>query len=135
MDKLLVAFTQFFRENSGAWLKGFEYHESAPHLLLMAFLQRLINGGGSVSREYALDSLKVDLFITWKTQRFVLELKILYNKNTLSEGLTQLASYMNKSGSEGHLIIFDRDPDKSWDEKIYHKKELVNGKTIEVWGL
>ncbi len=76
MDKLLEAFTQFFRENSGAWLKGFEYYESAPHLLLMAFLQRLINGGGSVSREYALDSLKVDLFISWKTQRFVLELKI-----------------------------------------------------------
>ncbi len=70
MDKLLEAFSQFFRENSGAWLKGFDYHESAPQLLLMA------NGGGSVSREYALYSQKIDLFISWKTQRFVLELKI-----------------------------------------------------------
>ncbi len=135
MNKLLEAFTQFFRENSGAWLKGFDYHESAPHLLLMAFLQRLINGGGSVSREYALDSERVDLFITWKMQRFVLELKIAYDKNTLEKGLAQLSSYINKSGAEGHLIIFNRDPHKSWDEKIFHKKENIQGKMIDVWGL
>ena len=135
MDKLLAAFTQFFRENSGIWLKGFEYHESAPHLLLMAFLQRLINGGGIVSREYALDSQKVDLFISWKTQRFVLELKILYNKKTLENGLIQVSDYINKSGAEGHLILFDRDSKKSWDEKIFHKTEIVQGKAIHVWGL
>ncbi len=135
MDKLITAFTQFFRENSGTWLKGLEYLESAPHLLLMAFLQRLINGGGQVTREYALDSQKVDLFITWKTQRFVLELKILYSKKTLEDGLSQLSSYINKSGAEGHLILFDRDSHKTWDEKIFHKEEIILGKTIHVWGM
>ncbi len=134
MKKLLEAFTQFFRENSGTWLKGFEYHESAPHLLLMAFLQRVINGGGSISREYALDSLKVDLFVAWKSQRFVLELKIA-NHTALQKGLEQTSQYMNKSGAEGHLVIFDRDSDKSWEEKISHTQEVFQDRTIEVWRL
>ena len=42
---------------------------------------------------------------------------------------------MNKSGAEGHLVIFDRDPDKSWEEKISHNQEFFQGKTIEVWRL
>ncbi len=134
MKKLLESFTQFFRENSGTWLKGFEYHESAPHLLLMAFLQRVINGGGSISREYALDSLKVDLFVVWKSQRFVLELKIA-NHTALQKGLEQTSHYMNKSGAEGHLVIFDRDPDKSWEEKISHTQEVFQRSRIEVWRL
>ncbi|MBM3198175.1 MAG: hypothetical protein FJZ58_02830 [Chlamydiae bacterium] len=135
MDKLLTAFTQFFRENSGVWLKGFAYHESAPHLLLMAFLQRLINGRGTVSREYALDSLRVDLFVTWKTKRFVLELKVIRDKKTEEEGLEQLTRHMDKSDAEGHLILFDRDPNKTWEKKIFHKKKSWHSKIIYVWGM
>lgn len=40
MHKLMHNFTLFFRQNFGVWLKDFEYKESGPHLLLMAFLQR-----------------------------------------------------------------------------------------------
>ncbi len=54
MDKLLNAFTQFFRENSDMWLEKIDYKEAGPHLLLMAFLQRIVNGGGKIHREYAL---------------------------------------------------------------------------------
>lgn len=135
MNKLLEAFTQFFRENSGSWLAGLEYQESGPHLLMMAFMQRVINGGGYVSREYALDRKRVDLFITWKSQRFVLEIKIYEGPKTLQRGLEQISGYLDKSGAQGHLIIFDRDTDKKWDEKIYHKQELFQGKTIDVWGM
>lgn len=42
----MQAFQQFFRENSAAWLTGIDYKEAAPQLLLQAFLQRVINGGG-----------------------------------------------------------------------------------------
>lgn len=51
MHKLLEAFAQFFRENSEAWLETFNYKEAGPHLLFMAFLQRIINGGGTMHRE------------------------------------------------------------------------------------
>ena len=35
---------------------------------------------------------------------------------------------------EGHLILFDRKPHKSWEEKIFHLSETFNSKIIQVWG-
>ncbi|MBM3198934.1 MAG: AAA family ATPase, partial [Chlamydiae bacterium] len=54
MHKLLEGFTAFYRENSEIWLEKFAYKEAGPHILLLAFLQRIINGGGRIHREYAL---------------------------------------------------------------------------------
>lgn len=140
MTKLLQAFTQFHRENIDSWLKETAFKEIAPHLLLMAFLQRIVNGGGMINREYALGRDRVDLLVTWPgtnpRQRIVIELKILRGPQTLPEGLSQTAGYMDTCNpTEGHLIIFDRSTNKSWDEKIYQKVELLDGKTIHVWGL
>ena len=138
MNKLLENFSQFFRENSESFLKNIEYKESAPHLLLMAFLQRIVNGGGVIDREYALGTKRVDLLIIWPRgkQRIVIELKINYGKGTLEKGLQQTAQYMDIShATEGHLMIFDRDPHKSWDEKVKNHIEHFQGKTIHVWWL
>ncbi len=136
MHKMLAAFTQFYRENSAIWLEKFAYKESGPHLLIMAFLQRIINGGGKIHREYALGTDRVDLLITWKTQRIVVELKVWHSKTkTLIRGLEQTAGYMDTSNAtEGHLVIFDK-REKSWEEKIYTRQEKVEDKTITVWGL
>lgn len=65
MYKVLESFTQFYRENSEIWLGKFDYKEAGPHLLLMAFLQRIVNGGGKIHREYALGRKRVDLLITF----------------------------------------------------------------------
>jgi len=46
MPKLLTAFQHYFRENAEAWLERFAYKEAGPQLLLQAFLQRIVNGGG-----------------------------------------------------------------------------------------
>lgn len=140
MNKMLEAFTEFYRENSEIWLEKFLYKEAGPHLLLMAFLQRVINGGGRINREYALGRKRVDLLILWPgtqpVQRIVVELKVLHGNKTLPEGLKQTASYMDTSNAtEGHLVIFDQKSQKNWDEKIYHRTELIDGKTIQVWGM
>jgi len=136
MNKMLVEFTQFYRENSAIWLEKFAYKESGPHLFIMAFLQRIINGGGKIHREYALGTDRVDLLITWKTQRIVIELKVWHsNAKTFVKGLEQTAKYMDTSGAaEGHLVIFDR-REKSWEEKIYTKQEKVGNKVVTVWGM
>ncbi len=80
------------------------YKEAGPQLLLQAFLQRIINGGGRISREYGLGRKRTDLFIEWpvsetedyygEVQRMVLELKILHKslEATLDEGLAQTAA-------------------------------------------
>ena len=98
MHKLLEAFTQFYRENSDIWLEKFAYKEAGPHLLFMAFLQRIINGGGKIHREYALGRKRVDLLIEWilrktlkQKQRIVIELKIKRGPKTMEEGLEQTA--------------------------------------------
>lgn len=135
VTKLLEAFTDFYRENSADWLADCKYRESGPHLLMMAFLQRVINGGGKIHREYALGRKRADLLVVWRTQKFVIELKVYKDANTLSEGLTQTAGYMDTSGAtEGHLIIFDR-REKSWHEKIYTKQEVIAQHKITVWGM
>jgi hypothetical protein len=134
MTELLIAFTEFYNENAPIWLEKFDYKESGPHLLLMAFLQRIVNGGGTINREYALGRGRVDLLIQWKKQRIVLELKVKHNKKTRSEGLKQTAKYMDTSqATEGHLLIFDRDLTKSWKTRFHQSQETCNDHLIHVW--
>jgi len=45
-------------------------------LLLMAFLQRIINGGGRIEREMATGNGRTDLVIFWKTQVITIEIKM-----------------------------------------------------------
>lgn len=147
MEKLLTDFQQFFRENSDAWIGKFDYAEAGPQLLLQAFLQRIVNGGGYIDREYGLGRKRTDLLIRkpltedygGPVQRIVLELKIKrYSlERTIEEGLQQTAAYMDAVGSvdEGHFIIFDRSKEKSWDERIWHKICNYNAKQIMVWGM
>lgn len=133
MATLLDAFSEFYRENSSIWLEKFEYKESGPHLLLMAFLQRIINGGGTIWREYALGRGRVDLLIRWKEQRIVIELKIKRGEKILQEGLEQTAKYMDTSqATEGYLLIFDRDLKKSWQEKERKSKHTFQQHLIYV---
>ncbi|MEM7370460.1 MAG: AAA-like domain-containing protein [Bacteroidota bacterium] len=138
MHKLLRSFQEFFRKHSESWIERIDYKEAGPQLLLQAYLQRIVNGGGRIEREYAFGSRRTDLFVEFfygnnQKQAIVLELKILYNKleSTLEEGLVQTRDYMDKcEATEGHLLIFDRDPEKNWDDKIW-EKEVQN---IYVWG-
>ena len=60
---LLVAFQTFFREHSEHWSKRFQYQEAWPQLLLQAFLQRVVNSGGRIEREYGLGRGRTDLLI------------------------------------------------------------------------
>jgi hypothetical protein len=61
MDKLLAAFIDFYRWNSESWLERFQYKEAGHQGLLMAFLQRIINGGGRIEREMAVGGFVGDV--------------------------------------------------------------------------
>lgn len=145
MDKLLTAFQGFFRKHFDVWIKSFDYREAGPQLLLQAFLQRLVNGGGRVEREYGLGRMRTDLLVTWPckgskegVQEIVLELKLRYGslETTIEKGLKQTRKYMDKCGTdEGYLLIFDRSPNVSWDEKIFKREETYNGVKINVYGM
>jgi hypothetical protein len=149
VPKLLNAFQQFFREHSEAWLDRFEYSEAGPQLLMQAFLQRIVDNDGRVTREYGLGRRRTDLFIEWPLdetqgyrgpiQKIVVELKLLRTapETTLADGLKQTAECADKCGAnEAYLVIFDRRrPDRSWDERIWQRAESHAGRTINVWGM
>ena len=147
MKKLLSAFQQFFRENSDAWLEKFDYKEAGPQLLLQAFLQRIVNGGGRINREYGLGRRRTDLFLEWPVdeslgylgtvQRVVIELKILHQslEATQKQGLVQTADYADLCGAdESHLMIFNRRPGVTWEERIWQHDAVVGQRVIGVWG-
>ena len=147
MEKLLLDFQQFFRQNADSWIGKFDYAEAGPQLLLQAYLQRIVNGGGYIDREYGLGRKRTDLLIRQPLtdgyggpyQRIVLELKILRGalEPTIEKGLQQTAEYMDIVGSvdEGHLIIFDRSQSKTWEERIWHESRNYAGRTILVWSM
>ena len=140
---LLAAFQDFFREHSEHWVERFEYREAGPQLLLQAFLQRIVNGGGRIEREYGLGRGRTDLLIVWpqdgRTRKFVVECKILHKslETTVRQGLEQTAGYMDRCAAEaGHLVVFNRDQGTSWDEKVFRERRASSGGVeIEVWGM
>ncbi|MDR3187659.1 MAG: AAA-like domain-containing protein [Prevotellaceae bacterium] len=136
MDYLMRDFQQFWRENSAIWVKKCDYEEAAPHLVLMAFLQRVANGGGQIFREIASGTGRLDLCLLYENRKYPIELKIRYGEKYLEEGLEQTARYMDILGcSEGWMVVFDRRTAVKWEDKIYTKKETVDGKTITIVGV
>ncbi len=143
VGKLLAAFQFFFREHSEHWVERFEYKEAGPQLLLQAFLQRVVNSGGRIEREYGLGRMRTDLLIVWpqgkQTRRFVVECKVLHKslEQTLVAGLAQTSEYMDRCGAEaGHLVIFDRRAGRRWDDKVFHCRRVSDsGVEIDIWGM
>jgi hypothetical protein len=136
MDTLMQDFQQFWRENSAIWVEKFYYKEAAPHLILMAFLQRILNGGGQIIREMGAGTGRTDLCIVYQDRKYPIELKIRRGDKSVTEGVEQTLGYMDTFGcSEGWLAVFDRRPKISWDKKIYLKKETISGKTVTIVGL
>lgn len=156
LTALLTAFQQFFREHSEHWVERFDYREAGPQLLLQAFLQRIVNGGGRIEREYGLGRMRTDLLLWWpiesqianrksQIQRAVIEIKLLYKslEQTIADGLRQTWEYADRCGAdEAHLVIFDRTPGKTWDEKLFRQEVIYRGAAerpltfpITVWGM
>lgn len=118
-DRLLREFTVFWRQHGEVLTAGVPYHEAAPQLVFMAFLQRVVNGGGFVDREYGVGRGRIDLLVRWpyqeqgqrRWQLHAVELK-LWRENQadpLSDGLVQLDGYLERLGlPEGVLVLFDR---------------------------
>jgi hypothetical protein len=79
-DLLLSDFRDFWCEHAESFLAKSPYSEAAAQLIFMAFLQRVVNGGGFIDRELAVGSGRVDLCIRWPhptdVERWAVELKV-----------------------------------------------------------
>ena len=125
MTKLLTAFGTFFGEHAEHWLGYFQdYREAGPQLILQSYLQRVVNGGGRIEREYGLGRGRTDLLVLWPREagqpsdlweRFVVECKVLRDSArkslawTVEQGVKQTLGYMAQCrAEEGHLVVSDR---------------------------
>ncbi|MFZ1829267.1 MAG: ATP-binding protein [Candidatus Competibacteraceae bacterium] len=110
-EQLLTAFLQFWRQHGQPLLGSAPYHEIAPHLVLMAFLHRVVNGDGTLEREYAIGWGRMDLCLRYGAVTLGIELKVWRDgePDPVVEGLEQLDGYLAGLGLDGGwLIIFDR---------------------------
>jgi hypothetical protein len=140
MERLLKEFQSFWQTNSEAWEEMSNYSEAFPHLLLMAFLQRVTNGDGRIEREYAAGRGRMDLAIEYKGRWQIIEIKLLrkgQSRDKLREtGLQQILRYRDSfspplrsrdgSPAECYLLIFDRRPEAAqipWSERLKWAKE------------
>ena len=134
MPGLMAAFQQFWRENASESAVPFQYREAYPHLVLQAFLQRVINGGGQIVREMALGSGRLDLGVHFRGAVYAVEVKTrpLYEKSH-EKAYVQMAKYIDRLGvPEGWLVVVDSDLTKSWDGKISNEDVVFEGKEIHV---
>ncbi len=109
--RLLDAFLTFWRQHGQPLFNSAPYHEIAPHLVLMAFLHRVVNGDGTLEREYAIGSGRMDLCLRYGGITLGMELKVWRDgdPDPLKAGLKQLDSYLAGLGLDsGWLVIFDR---------------------------
>ena len=100
-----------WRQHGQPLLGSAPYHEIAPHLVLMAFLHRVVNGGGTIDREFAIGSRRMDLCVRFGATVLGIELKVRRDgeRDPLTEGLEQLDAYLAGLGLDaGWLVIFDR---------------------------
>lgn len=111
-DALLQAFLAFWRRHGEPLLKSTPYHEAAPHLVLMAFLDRVSNGGGRVDREFAIGTGRMDLLLVRGPDQLPIEIKVWRNDgdpDPLIEGLLQIDGYLERLALPmGWLVLFDR---------------------------
>ncbi len=136
MDALLTAFQKFYRRHSETWLSKYDFREAGRQLLLMAFLQRIVNSGGRIEREMAAGNGRCDLLAEYGNEQIPIELKLYYDSYTREEGLDQIARYLSRFGLKpGYLVIFETRVSIPWEKRIYREEVVVAGKPVILFGM
>ncbi|HSO00567.1 MAG TPA: hypothetical protein VLS89_19880, partial [Candidatus Nanopelagicales bacterium] len=135
MPRLMADWQDFWRQDGHLAAAAFSYKEAGPHLMLMAFLQRVINGGGRIEREYGLGRGALDLMICWKDERHAIEVKLRRDKQTEPRALDQLAGYLDRAGlTDGWLVLFDLRKKVRWSDKLFLREVEHAAKKITILG-
>lgn len=137
---LVRGFLQWWRENGDTLGEGDSlYPEALPHLAFMAWLQKIVNGGGQVTREYAANRRALDLMVTYGPDRFVVELKRVRERDTLAAireaAIQQTLAYLDATGErEGWILIFDQRRRRSWRQRLWQSTVEREGCVLHLFG-
>ena len=39
------------------------------------------------------------------------------------------------AAAEGHLVVFDRNPNTPWADKLFRREETAGGAPVTIWGM
>ncbi|MDR1011229.1 MAG: PD-(D/E)XK nuclease domain-containing protein [Opitutaceae bacterium] len=143
MDSLMREFQKFWRRHSEMWEQKSDYTEAFPHLLVMAFLQRITNGGGRIEREYAAGRGRMDMAVEYEGAWNIIEIKIIHDYDppelVREEGLEQIRGYRDRAapGAPAYLMIFDRRSEGKklpWEQRITWENTGADADGVTVVG-
>ena len=123
---ILEKFQLFMKEHHSS--KDNAFLEKNGRLLLMSFLRPIINGQGFMFKENVTsEDRKMDLVITYKDKRYVIELKIWYGEKYLSDGIEQLSEYLDSySLDTGYILIYNFNKNKKYEiKKVEHSRKNI----------
>jgi len=129
MENVLARFFAFYKENGEVMEKSKYYPESAHHLMFMAWLQRIVNGGGYIRREYAAGLGFIDMVVEFNGDKFIFELKTDRNYKP-DNALDQIARYIRRMNQrQGYLMVFRK---KITDVEKVGERELIEYQGLKV---
>ena len=151
IDAVLAAFCDFWLQHGEWMVRGQTWPKFAHQIVLMAFLQRLVNGGATIEREYGLGRQRLDLLIRWHVRvgvygealeqdRHAIEVKVWRDgrPDPLAQGLVQIEGYLERLGLDcGVLVIFDAregaPAGDAWGEQITHgEAQTAAGRVVRI---
>jgi len=111
-------------------------------------MQRVINGGGTINREYALGTGQTDLYVKWQyenenkhcIQNIVIEIKVIQKnwsyETTKKTAIEQTANYAQICGEKvAYILIFDRENKMKWQADEPNENVEHDGVKLEIWKL
>ncbi|HLP47533.1 MAG TPA: AAA family ATPase [Candidatus Kapabacteria bacterium] len=131
-ERVLLKFQEFMKKEYSKRDEAFL--ERNGRLIFLAFVKPILNGKGYDFKEVqASEEKRMDVIITYKREKFIIELKIWRGQKAHENGIAQLSNYLETQGlKNGYLIIFDFTKKEG---KVYKKKRIAsNQKNIfAVW--
>lgn len=125
-EKILLRFQQFIKEQYSSIDSKFIEREG--RLLFLAFIKPIINGVGFDFKEVQISEEKrLDIVITYLSNKYLVELKIWRGEEYHKKGLNQLSDYMNIQGLDtGFLVIYNFNKGKEYNQERvnYDGKEI-----------
>ena len=102
--------------------KNENFLETHGRMLFLAFLTPIINGVGFAFKEVQISEEKrLDVVITYNSNKYIIELKIWHGEEYHEKGLNQLVDYLNiNEENKGYLLIFNFNKNKE-----YKKEKIV----------
>jgi hypothetical protein len=130
--QVLDKFQAFIRSKGAAVTKHSDFKEATGQLLLLCYLDSIVNGRGWTFKEVQSGKGRIDVLCCYGNQKEVVEIKLWYGGRRYESGLTQLVKYLDSEGLDhGYLMVFDRRENAPKDYSF--KEHQVTGKRILAW--